>query len=116
MSGRPTDDHDEPPWEQPGAFRLDCEPHRGGLLSALGTISLVLGVLSLFCFPLCVTGLTFGLPAWVLAYRDLARMRAGLMDPTGREQTHAALGQARAGVVLSVLGAAGLFGGWFLCQ
>jgi hypothetical protein len=32
------DDHDddERPWEEPGAVRRDCEPHRSGLLVGLG--------------------------------------------------------------------------------
>ena len=32
------------PWEQPGAFRRDCEPHRGGLIRGLGLASLLLGI------------------------------------------------------------------------
>src|SRR4051795_13430283 len=44
-----------PPWELPGNFRRDCEPHRAGLLRLLGALSLGLGVLDavvVLLFPL----------------------------------------------------------------
>jgi hypothetical protein len=50
------------------------EPHRG-------TLVLVFGALGLF---VC---LIFGILAWVWANRDLAKMRAGMMDPAGEEYT-----------------------------
>jgi hypothetical protein len=130
-------DHDRP-WEQPGSFRRDCEPHRGGLLFALGQVSLLLGCLALFCLIpsvlglagqarqpaiaftglFCgvpsVLGLAVGVPTWVLARRDLGQMEAGLMDPGGRRKTQAGLGQAKVGVVLCVTVLAGLLGGLLL--
>ena len=49
--------------------------------------------------------MALGLAVWAMAGRDLARMRAGLMDPAGREQTEG----ARAWGVLAVcVGAYGL--------
>jgi hypothetical protein len=74
-----------PPWEQPGFFRLDCEPHRGTLLNWLAFPSLFLcyfsilvqfvffwsalhahhGLWSAFTNPrylnVCAIGLTFSL-------------------------------------------------------
>lgn len=50
------------------------KPHRGGLV-------LTFGVLSLVCCAL------FGIPAWVMASRDLKQMDAGEMDPAGRGMT-----------------------------
>ena len=36
-----------PPWELPGNFRRDCEPHRAGLLQALALLSAGTGVVAL---------------------------------------------------------------------
>jgi hypothetical protein len=41
------DTADPRPWEQPGAVRRDCEPHRGRLLAALGRAALVCACLGL---------------------------------------------------------------------
>jgi len=59
----------------PGMPPMDTvEPHRG-------TLVLVFGAVGLF---VC---LVFGILAWVWANRDLAKMRAGTMDPAGEEYT-----------------------------
>ena len=71
------------PWELPGSFRLDCEPHRGKFLKGLVLCGEILA-------PLLI-GLPFSLAAATLAWRDLGRMRAGLMDPSGQEQAEQAL-------------------------
>ncbi len=52
----------------------DLRPHRGGIVLALGILSLV------FCALL-------GPMAWVMANADLADMAAGRMDPEGRSMT-----------------------------
>jgi hypothetical protein len=97
---------EKPPWEQPGCFRRDCEPHRAWLLCALSFVGLLSNYLVfIYCFdavtggrprPLRVgvvmavmalaVGL-FNLGTWILARRDLALMRSGLMDPHGEDQT-----------------------------
>jgi hypothetical protein len=78
-----------PPWERPDCFRLDCEPHRGELLWWLAVVGLAMSALS--ACPLAVVGAGVALPlsltTWVLARRDLARMRRGVMDPHGEEMT-----------------------------
>jgi hypothetical protein len=51
-------------------------PHRGGLVLALGILSLV-------SCPL------LGLVSWILGRADLAEMDAGRMDPMGRGSTEA---------------------------
>jgi hypothetical protein len=50
-----------PPWERPGCFRLDCEPHRGMLLRWMGRASLIIGCISFIPlpFPIPVVGLPF---------------------------------------------------------
>jgi hypothetical protein len=40
-------DEDDRPWEQPGAFRLDCEPHRGDMLFFLARLSISLSCVAL---------------------------------------------------------------------
>jgi hypothetical protein len=69
---------DRQPWEQPGAVRRDCEPHRGPLVLTLGILSIVCGSLALgawLCFGpavlLALLGLPLGIVAWVLGTRDL---------------------------------------------
>lgn len=93
------------PWEMPGNFRLDCEPHRGtllrwmanlGLVFVLGALGLVMAVpvlyvvdesLSRFAFTLFLwfvgAGELIGLATWWLARRELAGMCAGRIDPSG---------------------------------
>jgi hypothetical protein len=99
-----------PPWEQPGGFRLDGEPHRGDLLSGLGNTALVAGFfafalaslgLGLLCLPVA---LPLGLAVWAAARRDLARMGRGLMDPRGEDKTEEARLSGRAAMWLGLLG------------
>jgi hypothetical protein len=97
---------DDRPWQRRGAARRDCEPHRGGLLLALGDASLLLGVLSLPLGFLALTGLGLGAAAWALASSDLKRMEARLMDPGGLSGTALGRARARAGVALSIYAAA----------
>jgi hypothetical protein len=88
------DADDSRPWERSGFVRRDCAPHRANVLMLLATVAVVLG-LSSFC--LVFTGwLGFILGGVVrhLADCDLAKMRAGVMDPNGRRQTEAAREQA----------------------
>jgi hypothetical protein len=113
---------DDRPWEQPGQVRRDAEPPSSLLLLQLGTASLVLGLPT---FGLVICGFTpmcsflgfgvalplmvfMGLPAGiftlVLARRDLAKMRAGLMDPWDYDRTDEAATRARTGVFLNGLG------------
>ena len=62
-----------------GAARSYSEPHRGGLILALGIISWATG---------CVV---FGLAAWIMAAGDLNKMNAGRMDNSGRGLTQAGM-------------------------
>jgi hypothetical protein len=67
--------------------------------------------LALF-LPACI-GLPSGVLGWTLARSDLAKMRAGLMDPWDYHSTEAAATGARAGVLLNGLGLL-LVGGFLL--
>jgi hypothetical protein len=89
-----------PPWERPGAVRRDCEPDRNWLLGPLGGFSLACGALSFLpcCFPVAVVGVPLGLTTWLLARRDLARMRAGEMDRRGAKKTGQAVWEGRFGL------------------
>jgi hypothetical protein len=102
---------DDRPWEQPGAFRRDCEPHRGFLLGVLGQLSVALGLLAAFCFvwvPLSTLAaflaLGFGVTTWQLARHDLREMDAGRVDPAGRIRTTWGRELGKAGAVLAFLG------------
>ncbi len=92
------------PWEQPGAVRRDCAPHRAELLSALGNTALVCSVLSPCGGAPALLSLPLAISVWALARGDLARMGAGAMDSTGRRRTAAAKALACTGVVLSLPG------------
>jgi hypothetical protein len=72
----------------------------------------LLGLLSGCLFLPAAVGLPLGLAAWVVAGRDLARMRAGLMDPRGVEETGRAREYAAVGAVLNLLTWALV--GWFV--
>jgi hypothetical protein len=97
-----------PPWQLPGNFRLDREPHRAGLLLSLGVVGLGMGFLSAYFAPLALlgapllrrhpvlhpalaavalAGMLLGVLGWALAQKDLARMRQGLADPAGEDGT-----------------------------
>ncbi len=82
-------DDDARPWEQPGAVRRDVEPHRGGLLRALGVTSLLLGALAPVLLLPALVALPLGVVVWMCARRDLREMAAGAMDPGGWDATRA---------------------------
>jgi hypothetical protein len=63
----------------------------------LGPVALA----GLFVVP-GLLGLAVGVTIFILAQRDLARMRKGLMDPTEVEATRRAQGAAVEGVLLSL--------------
>jgi hypothetical protein len=110
-----------PPWELPGNFRLDCEPHRGPLLRWLANAGFLCALTSffpcvcplvfclvppdtvvLFAAPvgLSVLGASLGLTVWALARHDLGRMGKGLINPEGEWETKFA--KKRAGACLGV--------------
>jgi hypothetical protein len=60
--------------------------HRGGMILALGIISLVVPCAGVVCGPL----------AWIMGNTDLAEIRAGRMDPSGE-------GMVQAGRVLGMI-------------
>ena len=104
---------EERPWEEPGAVRRDCAPHRGPLLQTLGTVSVVCGFLSWCLFFPGLVGLPLGAGVSVLAWRDLKGMEAGLTDPTGRAQVEQARDLGVCGALLSIFGwAISLLFGW----
>jgi hypothetical protein len=93
-------DEDIPPWEQPGAVRRDCLPHRGPLLKGLANVTLVCGVLSWCLFVPAVPGLLSGLTAVILADGDLAKMERQEIDPQGKPETEWARRRAVWGIGL----------------
>jgi predicted Zn finger-like uncharacterized protein len=66
--------------------RMDCEPHRGGLILTLGIVGLAVG---LTCWPVAILAIVPSLLAWLLGMSDLAKIRRGLMDPEGEDTTQA---------------------------
>lgn len=121
------------PWELPGSFRADCEPHRGKRLFCAAVASLVFAIhntllLTVYCAldasgdvsistPVVlgstlalVAALAVGLTSYVLACRDLTRMQKGLMDRRGEKWTREARDLSRA-----AFGCCCLFGGLLLC-
>jgi hypothetical protein len=95
--------------------RRDAEPHRGAMVLVLGIVSTSVSVIAL-PFLCCVglggilslVGLVLGIPAWVMAQRDLGRMKQGEMDPDGHSQT---VGGLVCGIVGTVLGTLGFLAG-----
>src|SRR5262245_15450275 len=90
------------PWEQPGAVRRDCEPHRGVELYVAGVVAIVICVITgpfIYTAPL---GAIFGVVVWLTPRRDLAKMRAGRMDPAGLEKAKRARRLAIIGVGIAV--------------
>jgi hypothetical protein len=81
---RDSQDNYEPP-------RRDTEPHRSGLVLAMGIISL-----AVIAFVPGL-GVPFGLIGWILGSKDLRKMRNNVMDPDGE-------GVTRAGWICSIIG------------
>jgi hypothetical protein len=134
----PNDDDSGPrPWEEPGVVRRDCEPHRGPALRLLARAGLAVGGLAAAlagltplglayaphdpaCFAVAAAAAALAAAAWALAggvwwgcRRDLALMRAGRMDPSGRARTAGARLVAAAVLALPPVGlAAGLLAAW----
>jgi hypothetical protein len=92
------------PWERPGVVRRDCDPHRGRQLRVLGAIALVCGILAWLLALPGVIGLPLSVAVLIVSNRDLTRMRRGLLDPAGREETEKARGLAMEGLFLNVVG------------
>jgi hypothetical protein len=126
------------PWERPGCFRRDGEPHRSNLLWWLADVGYALGVFAWFTGCSWVTsllGTPFGQCNWIfgllgilfnlciryLAQADLAKMQAGLMDPAGEGVTASAVKLSNMGLVCSVIGTV-IWGGlallvwWSICR
>ena len=81
--------------------RRDLTPHRGGVVLAMGILSLV------------ILPIIFGPIAWVMANNDLREMRAGRMDPDGESNTNAG---RICGIIGTVMGIIGLVccAGWLV--
>ncbi|HEY1860513.1 MAG TPA: hypothetical protein VGG61_09180 [Gemmataceae bacterium] len=117
--GEEFEDDDEYEEERPSrrgrkrgrGVRRDSLPHRGGMVLTLGIISVVSVVLDVLlsccCLPagwvMSLVGLGTGIPAWILGQRDLAKMRTGEMDPTGKGSTQGGWICGMIGTILSVL-------------
>src|SRR5438874_2142213 len=100
------EDRDERPWEATGAVRRDCKPHRQNLLWTLAILSASLGAFS-WVFPLAPFALAVSVATWVVAIRDLKKMRAGIMDPAGigvaeHARSYATFGMTMGGAFLIV--------------
>jgi hypothetical protein len=96
-------DTDEPrPWEEPGAVRRDCAPHRAAWLRRLAGPALVLCGAALFWGVTGLVGVPLALVLRAAAGRDLARMQAGTMDPDGRPATEHARRLAEAALWVGV--------------
>src|SRR5262249_41477772 len=125
------DEAEARPWEQPGQVRRDVEPHRGPWLLLVGWIGLGFAALTVplalvvwlellpmpsllivseVCGLCALVGFALGVAALGLGGRDLARMRAGAIDPAGEKDADRAvvLGIAAAAVSL-FFGCGGLF-------
>jgi hypothetical protein len=121
-------DRPGPPWELPGAFRRDGEPHRADWLTRLAraaygacsfalVMSILLGcttveggtrwgdaeVAAALVVLYTLPGLLLGSIALAQARRDLGLMLRGLMDPSGQDRTAEAAQWGRNAVVVSLI-------------
>ena len=80
------------------------DPHRGGLILALGIISLAV----MFTGACAFLTLPLGLPAWLMGNHDLKRMEAGYMDNEGEGATQAG---RICGIIGTIIGALVYLGG-----
>jgi hypothetical protein len=87
----PLGDEEPVPWDM--RHRRDAEPDRSGLILALGIVSLFVPVI----------GPILGISAWIMATRDMERMRRGQMDPRGMNSTQTGMVCGIIGTVLEGL-------------
>src|SRR5262249_20805285 len=92
---------DDRPWELPGAVRRDCALHRGNWLVLFAVIAFVFGIMSCMLLPALIA-VPLGIGSWILAERDLVRIRMGKMDPSGWKATENACAWARAAITLGL--------------
>ena len=85
------DDDDAFDIARPERIRNEFAPHRGGVILALGLVSLVGGM------SMCGLPAVVGPFAWVMGSNDLREIREGRMDPSGE-------GMTRAGQVCGIVG------------
>jgi len=90
--------------------------HRGGMVMTLGIISVSLLVVDFGCSccggglgimistGISAVGLGLGIPAWIMGQKDLARMRNGDMDESGRGTTQTGWICGLIGTILHGLG------------
>ncbi len=78
------------------------EDHRGGLILCLGIGGLVLSITCCCSMPIPV-GLFIALPAWVMGSKDMRKMNAGKMDPSGKGNTQGGLICGIIGTILSLM-------------
>jgi hypothetical protein len=70
----------------------------------MGNISLAVGALTLCTFGIgALISVPMGVTIWILAKQDLDEMRAGRMDPDGRQATENARTGGILGVVLGLM-------------
>jgi ribosomal protein S27E len=87
---RSADDDDDEEDQDAFRYRRRLWPHRGGMVLALGILSLAVSFT-------VIGGLKFAIITLILAYMDLGAMDRGEMDPRGR-------GTTRAGQVCAIIG------------
>src|SRR5258708_11588570 len=77
--------------------RRDTEPHRGGMVLAMGIISLASILLTMGIGGTVIVGIICGIIGWGVGHADLRKMRNNQVDPGGE-------GRTRAGCVCSIIG------------
>jgi hypothetical protein len=75
---------------------LFLRPHRGAAV-------LTLGITALFLMTTCLIGFATGIPAWVMGSKDLSKMHAGVMDPSGHGMTRAGKICGQVATILSLV-------------
>jgi len=87
---RDYDDRDDDDRDDDYSPRGRVAPHRGTMILVLGILGLVA------CGPL-------GIAAWIMGKNDLAAIKAGRMDPAGKDMTQIGYILGIVGTILTVL-------------
>lgn len=121
MTDEARENADERPWEQPGATRRDCAPHRARLVRGMAGLSAVITPVAavvaidvqntrgfsreseifwlcgVVAFPI---GVALAVTTWVMARKDLMQVQAGLMDRAGERDLADAHNAALGGMIV----------------
>lgn len=96
-----------PPTNEPQPAEGQFAPHRGTMILVFGILGLAGLPLGMGCCIIFAVFSAFSVAAWVMGQKDLKKIDAGYMDPSGRQSTNAG---RICGIIGTILWGVGIIG------